>query len=84
MQIKCSILVMKAQLFVISTSALFLPGKFSESKLYLEVWVWPIRHMIMKRGCLYLHRILQQMEDSMLFKFFITQLKDPKHGDWAS
>ena len=27
---------------------------------YLEVRVWPIRFITMKRRCLYLHRILQQ------------------------
>ena len=52
--------------------------------LYLEIGVWPIRFVIKKRRCLYLHRILQQTEDSTLFRFFLAQLKDPKQGDWAS
>ena len=52
--------------------------------LYLELGVWPIRHIIMKRRCLYLHHILQQKEDSTLFKFFLTQLKNPRQGDWVS
>ena len=52
--------------------------------LYLEIGIWPIRFIIMKRRCLYLQQILQQEEKSLLFRFFIAQLKNPRHGDWAS
>ena len=52
--------------------------------LYLEIGVWPIRYIIMKRRCLYLHHILQQQENSTLFKFFLAQLENPSYGDWAS
>ena len=38
----------------------------------------------MKRRCLYLHHILQQNKDSLLSQFFIAQMKNPRHGDWAS
>ena len=38
----------------------------------------------MKRRCLYLHHILQQSENSLLFRFFYAQLKYPQHGDWVS
>ena len=52
--------------------------------LYLELGIWPIRHIIMKRRCLYLHHILQQPENSRLFKFFLSQMKSPRQGDWVT
>ena len=51
---------------------------------FLELGIWPIRFIIMKRRCLYLHHILQQSENSLLFRFFYAQLKYPQHGDWVS
>ena len=38
----------------------------------------------MKRRCLFLHHILQQDENSLLFRFFLSQMKHPKQGDWVS
>ena len=52
--------------------------------LYLELGLWPIRNIVMKRKCLYLHHILQQSEDSLLSRFFLTQMKNPRQGDWVS
>ena len=51
--------------------------------LYLELGLWPIRHITMKRRCLYLHHILQQSENSLLFNFFLSQMKNPRQGDWV-
>ena len=45
--------------------------------LYLELGLWPIRHIIMKRRCLYLHHILQQDENSLLFRFFLSRYRSP-------
>ena len=52
--------------------------------LYLELGLWPIRHIVMKRRCLYLHHILQQREDSLISSFFLSQMMNPRQGDWVS
>lgn len=44
----------------------------------------PIKQIIQIRRCLFLHHILQQSENSLVFKFFASQLEDSKQGDWAS
>ena len=36
------------------------------------------------RRCLYLYHIIKQNENSLMFKFFMAQLKKSKNGDWAS
>ena len=33
---------------------------------------------------MFLHHILQQKEDFLLFRFFIAQLKNQTKGDWVS
>ena len=52
--------------------------------LYLELAVLPIRFIIQTRRLLYLHHILQQKEDSLLYRFFMAQLKNPTQKDWVS
>ena len=51
--------------------------------LFLEMGLIPIKQIIQMRRCLYLHHILQQSEDSVLFKFFMAQLKENNQGDWS-
>ena len=52
--------------------------------LYLELGILPMRFIAKIRTLLYLHNILQQEENSLLHKFFLTQLKHPTRGDWVS
>ena len=33
---------------------------------------------------MYLHHIMQQKRDSLLFRFFMSQLKNPTKGDWVT
>ena len=49
--------------------------------LYLELSVLPIRFIIQTRRLLYLHHILQQKEDSLLYRFFMAQLTYPTYKD---
>ena len=52
--------------------------------VFLEFGLVPIKQIIQMRRCLFLHHILEQNENSLLFKFFMAQLKNSKQGDWAS
>ena len=54
------------------------------SQLYAEFGLIPARYEIIRIRLLYLKEILIQNEDSMIFKMFQLQLKQPKRGDWAS
>ena len=53
-------------------------------QLYLETGHIPARLEIQKTRLLYLQYILQQTEESTIFKFFNLQLESPTRGDWAS
>ena len=50
--------------------------------VYFELGCVPLREVIMKRRILFLHYILNQNENSMLYKFFETQRKTKKPKDW--
>ena len=52
--------------------------------LYFELSVLPIRHLIKMRRVLYLQDILKQKQNSLLHTFFVAQLENETHGDWAS
>ena len=52
--------------------------------LYLELGLIPIRYIIQTRRVLFLHHILQQKKDSLLYRFFIAQLENPTYRDWVS
>ena len=52
--------------------------------LYLELAITPIRYIIQTRRLLYLHHILQQKKESLLYRFFATQLSNPTPRDWVS
>ena len=54
------------------------------SQLYAEVGLIPARHEIIRIRLLYLHDILIQKEDSMIFRMLHLQIQYPKRGDWAS
>ena len=52
--------------------------------LYLEMGVIPIKYIIKMRRLMFLKHILKQNEESLLFQFFMAQLKFPTKNDWAS
>lgn len=52
--------------------------------LYLEFGLIPIAYLIKMRKQMFFHHILQQNEDSLLFCFFMAQLKNPTKGDWVT
>ena len=52
--------------------------------LYLELAILPIRYVIQIRRLLYFHHILRQRKDSLLHKFFMAQLTNPRQRDWVS
>ena len=54
------------------------------TQLYLEIGQVPARFEIQKMRLLFLKYILQQNEDSTLYKLFKLQLEAPSRGDWAS
>ena len=52
--------------------------------LYLELGILPIRYIVQTRRLLYLHHILCQESQSLLYRFFIAQLENPTQRDWVS
>ena len=56
----------------------------SRDILYLELGLVPISYIIKARIQMYLHHILQQEEDSLLYTFFLAQMKSPNQNDWVS
>ena len=52
--------------------------------LYLELGLVPISFLVKGRKQMYLHHILQQKEDSLLYRFFVAQMKSPSKDDWIS
>ena len=53
------------------------------SLMHLELGTLPIRFVIMKRRILFLHYILQQNKNNLIYKFFEAQLRYPQKGDWV-
>ena len=54
------------------------------AQMYLEFGQWPARFEIQKKRCLFLKYILNQNENSQIYKFFRLQLDYPTKGDWVS
>ena len=52
--------------------------------LYLEMGLLPISFIIKERRLMFLHHVLQQKEDSHIFKVFIAQMNNPTSQDWVS
>ena len=50
--------------------------------LHLELGTLPIRFILTTRRLIFLHYILQENEESLLFSFLLAQMEDPKDGDW--
>ena len=51
--------------------------------LYLELGVLPIRHIIMSRRAMFYHYILHEDKNSLLYKFYKSQCRNPVKGDWC-
>ena len=52
--------------------------------LYLEMGLVPISYIIKERRLMFLHHVLQQKTDSIVFRFFIAQMNSPTYKDWVS
>ena len=50
---------------------------------YLELGVQPVRYEIMKRNILFLHYLLQQDKNSMIFKVLQATRENPVHSDFV-
>ena len=53
-------------------------------QMYLEFGQYPARFEIKKMRCLFLKQILEQDQNSQIYRFFQLQLKNPIKGDWVS
>ena len=53
-------------------------------QMYLELGQWPARFEIMKLRLLFLKSILDEDENSRVFRFFKLQLEQPSKNDWVS
>ena len=53
-------------------------------QLYLETGHIPARFAIKKARLLFLKAILEESQESLIYKFLILQLQNPTKGDWAS
>ena len=51
--------------------------------LYLELGCTPIRFLIKQRRLFFLHYILSQDTNSLIFRFFMAQLENPSKNDWS-
>ena len=52
--------------------------------LFLEMGLVPISYIIRERRLMFLHHILRQKEDSLLFRFVMAQVTSPTPHDWVS
>ena len=52
--------------------------------LFLEMGVVPFRELLIKRRISFLHQILNEDKDSIMYKFLQTQLKNRRPKDWIT
>ena len=58
------------------------PRSRPKEMLFLELGCIPFRQLIRKRRILFLHYLLNESPDSMVYKFLDVQLKTKKKKDW--
>ena len=58
------------------------PRSTPKEMLFLELGCIPFRQLIRKRRILFLHYLLNESLDSMMYKFLDAQLKTKKKKDW--
>ena len=83
--------ITKAELDLIETvdlmflrSILGAPKTVAKEILYLELGVLPLREIIRKRRLNFLHYILSQGSDKIIYKVFETQNKYRNNKDWVT
>ena len=54
-----------------------------KESLYLELGLIPIDDIVKCRRIMYLHYILTQDKNQLLYKFFQAQMRNPSKGDWT-
>ena len=59
-----------------------IPTTAPSAFLHLELGTVPIRFILKTRRLLFLQYILQEEENSLLNKFLVAQIMEPKAGDW--
>ena len=50
--------------------------------LFLETGLWPLRYIVMSRRLMFLHYILNEEKNSLIYKFLQAQIKNPVKDDW--
>ena len=65
-------------------SILKVPKSTPKEMFYLEFGCTPLRYIVKKRRILFLHYILNQDPDSMIYRFLMTQMKNRKKQDWST
>ena len=63
---------------------LFAHSKTPIELLYLETGSIPIRFILMSRRVNFLHYILNEDENSLIYKFLMAQSKNPGKNDWVT
>ena len=83
--------VSKAELELLETidvqflrSILRAPKSTPKEMLFLELGCVPFRELIKKRRISFLHYILNENQDSMMYKFLQSQLKNKRPRDWIT
>ena len=51
--------------------------------MFLELFCIPIRFVIMKRRLNFLHYLLRQDEESLIYRFLMAQVRDSCRSDWV-
>ena len=68
---------------ILQRQALSARGNPSKAFTMLELGIIPIKFILMKKRLLFLHYILRENKDSMLYKVFIALNEDSRKGDFV-
>ena len=60
------------------------PRSTPKEMFFLELGILPLREIIRRRRLGFLHYILQQKSDSIVYKVFETQFRNPTSKDWVT
>ena len=60
------------------------PKSTPKEMFYLEFGCIPLRHIVRKRRLMFLHYILNENPNSMIYRFLMTQMKWRKKKDWIA
>ena len=59
------------------------PSSTPSALLYLELGMTPLKYLIQARRLLFLHHIITRKEDTLIYKFFNAQCREPAKNDWS-